>query len=75
MLVCDGIGGHEQGNVASQTAIKLLLEELQPLSQQTQLTPTLVAQQLKQAIVLANNAIAPATMRNSVRPELAWALL
>ncbi len=57
LLVCDGIGGHEQGNVASQTAIKLLLEELQPLAQQPDLSPTVVAQRLKQAITLANNAI------------------
>ncbi|NJL49250.1 MAG: serine/threonine-protein phosphatase [Leptolyngbyaceae cyanobacterium SM2_5_2] len=57
LLVCDGIGGHEQGNVASQTAIKLLLEELQPLAQQPDLSPTVVAQRLKQAIILANNAI------------------
>lgn len=57
VVVCDGIGGHEQGNVASQTAIKLLLEELQPLSQQSQLTPTVVGQRLKQAIILANDAI------------------
>jgi serine/threonine protein phosphatase PrpC len=57
LLVCDGIGGHEHGNVASQTAIKLLLEELQPLAQQPDLSPAVVAQRLKQAITLANNAI------------------
>ncbi|HSM80224.1 MAG TPA: protein phosphatase 2C domain-containing protein [Nodosilinea sp.] len=57
LLVCDGIGGHEQGNVASQTAIKLLQQELEPLTQQPHLAPTVVAQRLKQALILANDAI------------------
>ncbi|TVQ06318.1 MAG: hypothetical protein EA368_17290 [Leptolyngbya sp. DLM2.Bin27] len=57
LLVCDGIGGHEQGSVASQTAIKLLRQELEPLVQQPQLPPAAVAQRLKQAIILANDAI------------------
>jgi serine/threonine protein phosphatase PrpC len=57
LLVCDGIGGHEQGNVASNTAIKLLLEDLQPLAQQPDLSPTAVTQRLKQAIIRTNNAI------------------
>ncbi|MGB3136102.1 MAG: protein phosphatase 2C domain-containing protein [Nodosilinea sp.] len=58
LLVCDGIGGHEQGNVASQTAIKLLQQEIEPLTQPPYLSPTVVAQRLRQAIVLANDAIA-----------------
>ncbi|WP_017301443.1 protein phosphatase 2C domain-containing protein [Nodosilinea nodulosa] len=58
LLVCDGIGGHEQGNVASQTAIKLLQEELEPLTQRPHLPPEAIAQRLRQAIVLANDAIA-----------------
>ncbi|WOD40856.1 PP2C family protein-serine/threonine phosphatase [Nodosilinea sp. E11] len=57
LLVCDGIGGHEQGSVASQTAIKLLQQELEPLTQQPHLPPAAIAQRLKQAIILANDAI------------------
>jgi serine/threonine protein phosphatase PrpC len=58
LLVCDGIGGHEQGNVASHTAIQLLQRELEPLTQQPHQPPRVIAQRLKQALILANNAIA-----------------
>ncbi|MGG6240802.1 PP2C family protein-serine/threonine phosphatase [Nodosilinea sp. AN01ver1] len=58
LLVCDGIGGHEQGNVASQTAIKLLQQELEPLTQQPHLSPHAIAERLRQALILANDAIA-----------------
>lgn len=58
LLVCDGIGGHEQGSVASQTAIKLLQQELEPLTQQPHLSPAAIARRLRQALVLANDAIA-----------------
>ncbi len=57
LLVCDGIGGHEQGNVASQTAIKLLQQELEPLTQQADPSPGAIAQRLRQALILANDAI------------------
>lgn len=57
LLVCDGIGGHEQGSVASQTAIKLLQQELEPLTQQAYPSPGAIAQRLKQALILANDAI------------------
>lgn len=57
LLVCDGIGGHEQGNVASQTAIKLLQQELEPLTQQPHLPPAAIAARLRQALILANDAI------------------
>ncbi|WP_275334901.1 PP2C family protein-serine/threonine phosphatase [Nodosilinea sp. PGN35] len=57
LLVCDGIGGHEQGSVASQTAIKLLQQELEPLTHQARLSPGAIAQRLKQALILANDAI------------------
>lgn len=57
LLVCDGIGGHEQGNVASQTAIKLLQQELEPLTQQAYPSPGAIAQRLRQALILANDAI------------------
>ncbi len=58
LLVCDGIGGHEQGNVASQTAIKILLEELQPLANYPDLSPPLVEERIHRALALANDAIA-----------------
>ncbi|MBW4463504.1 MAG: protein phosphatase 2C domain-containing protein [Nodosilinea sp. WJT8-NPBG4] len=57
LLVCDGIGGHEQGNVASQTAIKLLQQELEPLTQQDYPSPGAITQRLRQALILANDAI------------------
>lgn len=57
LVVCDGIGGHEQGNVASQTAIKTMVDELQSLAQEPDLSPRAVAQRLKQAVIAANNAI------------------
>lgn len=57
LLVCDGIGGHEQGSVASQTAIKLLQQELEPLTQQAYPSPGAIAQRLKQALISANDAI------------------
>jgi serine/threonine protein phosphatase PrpC len=58
LLVCDGIGGHEQGNVASQTAIQVLTTVLQSLGQQGDLSPSTVAQGLHQALVQVNTAIA-----------------
>ncbi len=57
LVVCDGIGGHEQGNVASQTAIQTFLSTLQPLAQQGDLSPATVAQGLKQAMVTVNTNI------------------
>jgi serine/threonine protein phosphatase PrpC len=57
LLVCDGIGGHEQGSVASQTAVKLLRQELEPLVLQPQMPPAAVAQRLREALILANDSI------------------
>ena len=57
LLVCDGIGGHEQGNIASQTAIKVLLEELQPLADQPDPGPQMVGERLHRALARANDAI------------------
>lgn len=58
LLVCDGIGGHEQGNVASQTAVEVLLRELGELNTLPSLTPEVISQHLRQAVTLANHAIA-----------------
>lgn len=58
LLVCDGIGGHEHGNVASQIAIQTLVEMLQPLAQGEMLGPSQVAQVLTQAMTQVNTNIA-----------------
>lgn len=58
LLVCDGIGGHDHGNVASQIAIHTLTEALQSLVQQRTLSPGTVAQWLKQAMAQVNTNIA-----------------
>lgn len=58
LLVCDGIGGHDHGNVASQIAIQTLTEALQALVQQQALSPGTVAQWLKQAMAQVNTNIA-----------------
>lgn len=58
LLVCDGIGGHEQGNVASQTAVNALFEELQPLADHPDLGPKRVEEQIYRAMALANDLIA-----------------
>ncbi len=57
LLVCDGIGGHEQGKVASDMAIRRLKEELQPLGEQPNLSPDVVSQRFKQALASVNDAI------------------
>jgi serine/threonine protein phosphatase PrpC len=58
LLVCDGIGGHEQGNIASRTAIQVLLDELQPLAEHADPSPATVEVQICQALAAANDAIA-----------------
>ncbi|MFM7326088.1 MAG: PP2C family protein-serine/threonine phosphatase, partial [Nodosilinea sp.] len=62
MLVCDGIGGHEQGNIASQTAIQVLRDSLESLTQQGDLAPGAIADKIHRAILKANNVI---TQRNN----------
>ncbi|ASC73193.1 Protein serin-threonin phosphatase [Halomicronema hongdechloris C2206] len=63
MIVCDGIGGHEGGDVASHLAITTICQELQSLRQEavsrsTRLEPATVTNHLHRAIRVANDAIA-----------------
>lgn len=61
-IVCDGIGGHESGNVASHLAIQVMQEQLEDLLHQASLSsahlsPTFIANRLQAAIKAANDAI------------------
>ncbi len=58
LLVCDGIGGHEGGNVASGLAIAHVQGHLQTTLAQTQtFSPALITRHLEQAVLIANDAI------------------
>jgi serine/threonine protein phosphatase PrpC len=58
-IVCDGIGGHEGGNVASNLAIASVQEQLEPLlkSEENWLPPESLENQLELAVCAANDRI------------------
>jgi protein phosphatase len=58
VIVCDGVGGHEGGDVASQIAIEAISEHLQPfLKVRDDLGFQGLSPELEQSIYDANNAI------------------
>lgn len=58
VIVCDGVGGHEGGDVASQIAIEAISEHLQPfLNPREYLGFQRLSPELEQSIYEANNAI------------------
>ncbi len=62
-ILCDGVGGHDGGEVASQTAVRTLTLQVRQLWTSIQqdrqlLPPTLIREQLAAIVRVANNTIA-----------------
>jgi len=58
-IVCDGIGGHEGGSVASNLAIETIVQEVKELTSvvDDQINPSLILHKLEQAVATANDEI------------------
>lgn len=61
-IVCDGVGGHEAGEVASQIVVRSLQPQLQGLlaecgREETAVPPQVVAQQIEAAIRVVNDLV------------------
>lgn len=58
-IVCDGIGGHEGGSVASNLAIETIVQEVKELTSVTdnQINPSLILYKLEQAVATGNDKI------------------
>jgi serine/threonine protein phosphatase PrpC len=57
VMVCDGIGGHEGGDVASNLAIATLGQKLQQFLAVPEIDPVALSLQLEQATLAANDVI------------------
>ncbi|MEO1682558.1 MAG: protein phosphatase 2C domain-containing protein [Cyanobacteria bacterium J06631_12] len=59
LIVCDGIGGHQGGDVASKLAISTIQEQLEPVLAENAptLTPTEMSLAIERAICAANDEI------------------
>ncbi|MGB3787824.1 MAG: protein phosphatase 2C domain-containing protein [Phormidesmis sp.] len=60
LIVCDGIGGHQGGDIASKLAIATIKAQLEPVvfDSSTELSPTEVMLAIERAICAANDEIA-----------------
>ncbi len=77
LIVCDGIGGHQGGDVASKLAIATIESQLQPIlaTSPDEMSATELSLAIEEAICAANDEISRKTTRHSGRPAIAWAPL